>query len=289
MIVVTGATGKLGHHVVTQLLQELPASELAITARHPDKASALAALGVKVHQADYNSPGALVAALRGADKLLLISSSEVGQRLTQHQTVLRAAVEAGVGQLVYTSILRADSSSLGLAVEHLATERAIVASGLSYVFLRNGWYYENVTEHLAGALAQGGFLGSAGEGRVAAASRADYAAAAVAVLTGSGHDRATYELAGDEGYTMPGLAREVSRQVGKTLGYTDMPKEAYKGILLSVGVPEGMAELLADSDAGVARGELDDHGGALRRLIGRPTTTLAAAISEGLAAASATA
>lgn len=284
MILVTAATGKLGRLVVSGLLEKVPAKDLAIAVRDPNKAADLAARGVQVRQADYSKPETLGPALKGVDTVLLISSSEVGQRTRQHQAVVDAAKKAGVRLLAYTSVLHADTSGLALATEHKATEEAIRASGLPFVFLRNGWYTENYTENLAPALAHGAIIGSSGEGRVAAATRADYAAAAVAVLTSQGHENKVYELAGDTAFTATELAAEVSRQSGKSVLYKDLPQADYARALVGVGVPAPFAEILADSDAGAARGELNDSSGDLRRLIGRPTTPLAQSVAAAVKA-----
>jgi NAD(P)H dehydrogenase (quinone) len=283
MIVVTGATGKLGRLVVEGLLQRnVPAQQIVVAVRNPEKAADLTARGVKARRADYGRPETLPAALEGADKVLLVSSSEVGQRLAQHRAVVDAARKAGVRLLAYTSVLRAPTSRLALAAEHKGTEEAIRASGLPFVFLRNGWYIENYTENLGPALAHGALVGSAGQGRVAAAARADYAAAAVAVLTGAGHEGKAYELAGDAPFTMSELAAEVSRAAGRTIVYKDLPPEQYRAVLTGAGIPGPYADLLVDSDLGVARGELDDSTGDLRRLIGRPTTPLATAVAAAV-------
>jgi NAD(P)H dehydrogenase (quinone) len=284
MIAITGATGKLGRIVVDALLQKVLAKEVAVLVRNPSKAADLAARGVSVRRADYDDPATLEGALAGVDKLLLISSSEVGQRARQHQAVIDAAKKAGVSLIAYTSILHADTSSLALAAEHKATETAIRKSGVPHVFLRNGWYTENYSEHLEPALKQGALVGSAGDGRIAAATRADYAAAAVAVLTSPGHANRIYELAGDEPFTMAELAAEVSRQARKPVAYQDLPAEKYKDILVGAGLPTPYAEILVDADKGAARGGLDDSSGDLRRLIGRTTTPLAQAVKDGLSA-----
>lgn len=279
MILVTGATGKLGRLVIEKLLEKVPASQVVAAVRHPDKAADLAARGVQVRNADYSQPETLGPAFAGVEKVLLISSSEVGQRVAQHKAVVEAARKAGVRLLAYTSILHAERSRLALAAEHKATEEIIRASGLPYVFLRNGWYTENYTENLGSALAHGALVGSAGEGRIAAATRADYAAAAVAVLTGSGHENKVYELAGDNPFTMAELAAEVSRKAGRTIAYNNLPPEQYQRVLEGVGLPGPYAGVLADSDVGISRGELNDSSGDLRRLIGRPTTPLADAVA----------
>ncbi|WP_338681699.1 SDR family oxidoreductase [Janthinobacterium sp. TB1-E2] len=282
MIVITGATGNLGQHVIASLLKSVPAANIIAAVRNPAKAADLAARGVQVRQADYNDGASLDVAFKGASKVLLISSSEVGQRAQQHQNVIDAAKRAGVSLLAYTSVLRADTSPLGLAAEHVITEAAIRASGLPYSFLRNGWYLENHTEHLAPVLEHGVVLGAAQNGRFSSAARADYAAAAAAVLTAA-QPQAIYELAGDQGFTLAEYAAEVARQSGKAIVYKDLPQADFKAALVSVGVPEGFADLLADSDAGTAKGGLEDHGKQLSALIGRPTTSLLDAVKAALA------
>lgn len=283
MIVVTGATGKLGRHVVEQLLASgVAATDLAVTARDPSKAADLAARGVSVREADYTKPDTLPGALAGADKLLLISANEIGKRVEQHRAVLAAAKAAAVKLLVYTSLLRADRSSVSLAEEHKQTEEDIRASGLPYVILRNGWYLENYTENLAPALEHGALTGAAGDGLIAAAARADYAAAAVAALTQPGHEGKVYELAGDVPFTMAQLAQEVTRQSGREVAYKDMPKADYEAMLVGVGLPPPVAQMLASADAGIARGDLNDDSRTLSRLIGRPTTSLADAVAAAL-------
>jgi NAD(P)H dehydrogenase (quinone) len=282
MIVITGATGKLGQHVIASLLTSVPAANIIAAVRNPAKAAGLAARGVQVRQADYNDGASLDAAFKGATKILLISSSEVGQRAQQHQNVIDAAGRAGVALLAYTSVLRADTSPLGLAAEHVVTEAAIRASGLPYTFLRNGWYLENHTEHLAPVLDHGVVLGAAQNGRFSSAARLDYAAAAAAVLTAA-QPQAIYELAGDHGFTLAEYAAEVARQSGKAIVYQDLPQANFQAALVSVGVPEGFAALLADSDAGAAKGGLEGHGKQLSALIGRPTTSLLDAVKAALA------
>lgn len=283
MIVVTGANGQLGQLVIQSLLRSVPASQIVAAVRQPAKAAALSALGVQVREADYNRPDTLDTAFAGAEKVLLISSSEVGQRQPQHQNVIDAAVRAGVKLLAYTSLLRADTSPLGLAAEHLATERALKASGLPHVLLRNGWYTENYLASVPAALAHGALIGSAAEGRISTAARADYADAAAAVLTLPEQAGKVYELAGDTGFTLGELAAELSQATGKAIPYVNLPKAEYKGALLQAGLPEPIAELLADSDVGASQGALYETGGQLGRLIGRPTTAWAAQIRASLA------
>ncbi len=279
-IAVTGATGHLGRLVIAKLKEKLPASDIVALVRSPDKA---ADLGVNARQADYTRPDTLDAALKGVDTLLLISSNEVGQRAAQHRNVIAAARKAGVKRVIYTSLLRADTSPLSLAEEHRQTEADIKASGLGYTILRNGWYSENYTGSVKSAVADGAYIGSAGEGRISSAARADYAEAAVAVLTGAGQEGKVYELAGDNAYTLAELAAEISRQTGKDIPYKNMPEADYAAALVGFGLPRDLAAAIAGWDASAARGALFDDGRQLSALIGRPTTPISDSVKAALA------
>lgn len=283
MYVVTGATGQLGRLVIEKLLARLPAAHIVAAVRNPEKAADLAALGVQVRRADYSKPSTLDSAFEGAEKILLISSSEIGQRAAQHQAVIDAAKRANVKLLGYTSVLHADTSLLGLADEHRQTEAAIKQSGVPFVVLRNGWYTENYTAGLPSALEHGAVFGSAGAGRISSAARVDYADAAVAVLT-STQDQAgrVYELAGDDAYTLSDFAAELSKQSGQTVPYTDLPQADYQAALVQAGLPGFVADLLSDSDAAAAKGALFDDARQLSTLISRPTTPLALTIAQTL-------
>lgn len=276
---VTGATGQLGRLVVESLKSKVSAETIVALVRNPEKA---ADLGIEARTFDYTQAENLVASLKGIDKLLLISGNEVGQRLPQHLAVIDAAKQAGVKQLFYTSILHADSSPLGLATEHLATEVAIKESGLTYTILRNGWYTENYTGSAKGAVGAGAFIGNAGDGKIASAARVDYAEAVAVVLAEEGHEGKTYELAGDEAYTLTELAAEISKQSGKTIPYNNLTEAEYAGILKSFGLPDGLAEMLANSDTGASKGGLFDDSKVLSELIGRPTTSLAKVVADAL-------
>ena len=283
MIVITGASGQLGRLVIQSLLTKVPASRIVAAVRNPQKASDLAALGVQIRRADYTDSAFLDAAFQGAEKVLLISSSEVGQRLAQHRNAIDAARRAGVSLLAYTSLLHADTSPLGLAGEHVATEAWLAQSGVPFVLLRNGWYTENYLASIPPALQHGAFIGSAGEGRIASAARTDYAEAAAVVLTTPGQSGKVYELAGDEAYTLAEFSAELSRQSGKAIPYVDLPENDYKAALIGAGLPEPIAGLLADSDSGAAKGGLFDDTRQLGTLIGRPTTPLAVSMRAALA------
>ncbi|BCM91558.1 quinone oxidoreductase 2 [Abditibacteriota bacterium] len=284
MIVVTGATGQLGQLVIESLLEKIGAQQIVAAVRTPDKAKELAAHGIQIREADYSRPETLSSAFAGAEKVLLISSNDVGQRLAQHQAVVDAAVEAGVKLLAYTSILRADTSALELAIDHKQTEEYIRDSGLPFVFLRNGWYVENQTASLGAALEHGAIIGAAGDGRFAAASRKDYAEAAATVLTSEAQENKIYELGGDEPYTLSELAAEVSRQTSKPVIYHNLSKEEYAQALAGFGLPAPLAEILADADVKASQGGLDSASNELSALIGHPTTSLSDAVAEALAA-----
>ncbi|ROR18565.1 NAD(P)H dehydrogenase (quinone) [Comamonas sp. BIGb0124] len=279
-IAITGATGQLGRHVIGKLKQKTGADGIVALVRSLDKAQDL---GVEARVADYTQPATLEAALAGVDTLLLISGNEIGQRAVQHANVITAAGKAGVKHVVYTSVLHADRSPLSLAPEHLQTEADLKASGIAYTILRNGWYTENYTGSIKPALANGAFYGSAGEGRIASSARADYAEAAVVVLTTDGHAGKTYELAGDTAYTLAELAAEISKQTGKDVPYKDIPEADYAAALKAAGLPEGFAAALASWDVDASQGALFDEGRELSRLLGHPTTPLAESVKLALA------
>ncbi|MEX5409790.1 SDR family oxidoreductase [Atlantibacter hermannii] len=274
MIAVTGATSHLGRLVIEKLLATHNAQDLVAIVRNPAKAQALADKGVQVREADYGNPAALASALQGVEKLLLISSSEVGQRAVQHRNIIDAAKSAGVQLIAYTSLLRADSSPLALHVEHVATENALAQSGVPYVLLRNGWYSENYLASVPAALEHGAFIGSAGEGKIASATREDYAEAAAKVLSLDNQAGKVYELAGDSAWTLAELTEKISALTGKTVVYNNLSEADFAAALQGAGLPEGFARLLADSDVGASKGGLYDDGHQLSRLIGRPTTTI---------------
>lgn len=271
MIVVTGASGQLGRLVVERLKRKLSADQIVAAVRTPGKATDL---GVVVRKADYDQPDTLASAFEGADKVLLISGSEVGRRVSQHQAVVEAAQNAGVAHLAYTSAPKADTSPLILAPEHKATEEIIRGSGLTFTLLRNGWYHEVHEQTVRDAVDNGGFAGSAGEGRTASAARADYADAAVAVLTGHGHENKIYELAGDVAWTRSELAATISEAAGKPVTYTDLTPEQHQAALVGAGLPEATARFVVALDGNTRDGLLGGTSRHLRALIGRPSTPI---------------
>ncbi|MBR7793449.1 SDR family oxidoreductase [Undibacterium sp. FT147W] len=286
MIVVTGASGQLGRLVIEALLKKIPASEIVAAVRKPDSVNDLAERGVQVRQIDYSRPETLTGAFKKGEKLLLISSSEIGQRVSQHQAVIDAAKNAGVELIAYTSLLHADVSPLPLAAEHKETEQLLQASGVPFVVLRNSWYTENYLASVPVALQYGVLSGCAGEGRISSAARADYAEAAAVVLASDNQAGRIYELAGDESYSLQELAQEIALQSGKTVAYQNLPESAYKDALLGAGLPEPVATLLAESDVGASKGGLFDDSHQLSQLIGRPTTPLSVLLKAALASAS---
>jgi NAD(P)H dehydrogenase (quinone) len=281
-IVITGATGHLGRLVVESLLRRgVPAGQIIATGRRTEALADLAERGVVVRRADFDDETSLREGFAGAEKLLLVSGSEPGGRVKQHGNAIDAAKAAGVQFIAYTSIAHADTSTLLLAAEHRATEELLAAAGVPHALLRNAWYYENYTAQLPVYL-EHGIVGAAGAGKLSAATRADYAEAAAAVLTGDGHEGAVYELGG-ESFTMAELAEVVSAATGQTVTYTDLPLEQYTQVLVGAGLPEPVAAVFADGDRGAAAGELFVEGDDLEKLIGRTPTTLAAAVSAAAA------
>ncbi len=279
-IAITGASGQLGRLAIEELKKRVSSGEIIALARTPSK---VADLGVNTREADYQKPETLRSAFEGVDTLVLISSSDFDDRAGQHRNAINAAKEAGVARIIYTSILKGENSPMLLAQDHIATEAAIRESGISATILRNGWYTENYTASLGGALQAGAMIGSSGDGRVASATRADYAEAIAVVAADDSHAGKTYELAGDEAFTLAEMAAEVSRQSGKEIPFNNMPKEAYAEVLTSFGLPEGFSMILADADSHSAKGALLDESKTLSSLIGRPTTPMAKAVAAALA------
>lgn len=282
MIVITAASGQLGRLVIQELLKSVPAEQLVAAVRSPEKVADFANLGVQVRQIDYTQPDTLATAFTGAEKVLFISSSEVGSRVPQHANVITAAKEAGVKLVAYTSILHAANSPLDLAEEHKQTEALLKESGVPHVLLRNGWYTENYTMGIPTALQYGAMMGCAGDGKIASAPRADFAAAAAAVLLADDQAGKIYELAGDEAYTLSEFAAELSEQSGKQVSYQNMSEEAYAQALQNAGLPAPFAMTLAQSETGASQGGLFDDSKTLSNLIGRPTTPLRESIKTAL-------
>lgn len=280
-IALTGATGQLGRLVLSYLTEKTASENIVALVRSAAKAGDL---GVEVREADYEQPETLVTALTSVDTLLLISGNEIGKRAAQHKNVIEAAKQTGVTWIVYTSLLHADTSTISLAGEHLATEALLAESGIPYTLLRNGWYTENYTGSVAGAVAGGAYLGSAGDGKISSAARKDFAEAAAVVLTTEGHQGKTYELAGDQAYTLTELAAEISKQTGKDIPYKNLPEGEYAAILASFGIPEGFTHAIAGWDVSASKGDLFDGGHQLSSLIGHPTTPLAETVAAALAA-----
>ncbi len=283
MYAVTGATGQLGRLTIDALLRTVPADRIVAVVRTPAKAADLAARGVIVREGDYDRPETLTSAFAGVERLLLISSSEVGRRIAQHRAAIDAAAAAGVSLIAYTSVLHANDSTLGLATEHRATEALLRDGTVPFVLLRNGWYHENYLAGLAPAIEYGALLGSARDGRIASASRADYADAAAAALTAADPAGQVYELAGDDAFTLTELAATIAQAAGKPVAYRDLPEADYAAVLEGAGLPAPLASMIADSSARAADGALFDDGRDLSALIGRPTTPIAVSVREAVA------
>lgn len=283
-LLVTGASGQLGRLVVAKLLESVPGGQIITLVRDAAAAESFKAQGVEARLADYDQPQTLDAALAGADRVLLISSNVLGRRVAQHRNVIAAAKRVGVGLVIYTSVLHADRSPLGLAEDHRQTEAALAASGLPHVILRNGWYTENYTAAIAATLAHHALIGGAGEGQISSAARADYAAAAaIALTTNEDWNGRVFELAGDTAHTLSQLAAEIARRSGQAVAYANLAEGDHKAALIGAGLPEEVAGLISDSDAAASKGALFDDGRELSALIGRQTTPMADTVAAALA------
>ncbi|OIQ45344.1 MAG: NAD(P)-dependent oxidoreductase [Roseobacter sp. MedPE-SW] len=281
---VTGATGQLGQLVLSALSEKnIPTSDIAVLVRREVAAAELKSKGYDVRMGDYSDTDKLVSAFAGIERLLLISGSEVGQRLPQHLNVVTSAKAAGVKFIAYTSLLKARSSKIGLAPEHVGTEEAIAASGLDYTFLRNGWYAENYLMALPQILELGQHFGAAGDAKFAPATRADLADAAAVVLSSEGHEGKTYELAGDDSFTYADYVGTIAELSGKEITYVDMPEAAFKDALTGAGLPEPLAALLSNADAVSKDGWLFDDSKTLSGLIGHPTTPIKDVLKAAMA------
>ncbi|GAA3288953.1 NmrA family NAD(P)-binding protein [Dactylosporangium vinaceum] len=281
-IVVTAASGQLGRLTVEALLARgVPASDIVATSRDVTRIKDFADRGVAVRRADFAEPDSLPAAFEGADRLLLISTTTPSERVANHRRAIDAAVAAGASLVAYTSMLRADTSTTSLAPTHSATEEYL-RERLPSVMLRNGWYLENYTSQLPQVRQGGVVAGAAGHGRISAATRSDYADAAASVLTTDGHTGNVYELGGDEAFTLAELAAAISAATGERIEYAHLTADAFTQVLTDAGLPAELAHVLADADLAMSRDEMFTDSGDLRRLIGRPTTTLAEAITAAL-------
>lgn len=281
-IAVTGATGQLGQLVIEFLLKNTAAQNIVALVRTPSKALALTDQGVEVRHFDYDQPETLEPALHGIDKLLLISANEIGRRTPQHQAVIEAAKQADIPYIAYTSLLNADTSPLGLAQEHRETESLIKASGINYTFLRNNWYSENYLAGLAHTIETGTLFGAAQNGLISSAARADYAEAAAKVLTSSGHENKTYELAGSSSFSLADLAGYISVTSGKTVNYQNLSAEEYTQALIQAGLPTGLVEVIVDADVQTAKGAMFSDRKDLEQLLNHPTTPIQASVKAML-------
>jgi NAD(P)H dehydrogenase (quinone) len=272
MIAVTGATGKLGRLVIEGLLALVPADQIIAAVRDPGKATDFAARGVDVRRADYDEPDTLLSALDRADRLLLISTNDPIHTVAQHTAVIDAAKQVGVSLLAYTSVVLETNPPR-------STEPMIRASGLPFTLLRNSQYTGHYAPQIKQAIATGILAGSAGEGRTASATHADYAAAAVAVLTGEGHEDKVYELTGDVAWSFPELVDEVNKATGREIVYRNLSFEQHLDLVLAAGVPRLLAEVYVANHRAIAAGRFAATTPDLRDLIGRPTTTLTESVA----------
>ncbi|MCW8040489.1 MULTISPECIES: SDR family oxidoreductase [Acinetobacter] len=281
-IAITGATGQLGQLVIQALLKDVPASQIIALVRSEAKAASLKQQGVELRHFDYDAPETLAPALQGVDKLLLISANEIGRRTPQHKAVIEAAKQAGVPYIAYTSLLRADTSPLGLAQEHRETEALIQDSGLAYTFLRNNWYSDNYLATVQQIAESGVLYGASQDGKISSASREDYAEAAAKVLASAGHENKTYELAGSESFTKADLAQFIGQTAHKSITYQNLSADDLRQGLTQAGLPTHLIDVIVDADVQTAKGAMYSDSKDLEQLIGRKTTSIQDAIKAAL-------
>ncbi|WP_026565150.1 SDR family oxidoreductase [Bacillus sp. UNC41MFS5] len=279
-ILITGATGKLGTKVVETLLKTVPANQLAVSVRNPEKAEGLQACGVDVRQGDFDRPDTLEAAFSGIDRLLIISADGDNEtRIRQHTNAVEAAERAGVKFIAYTSLANAKESKNFLAPTHQATEEAIIKTGIPYSFLRNNWYLENESSSIQGVLAGAPWVTSAGTGKVGWALQQDYAEAAAVVLTGNGHENTIYELSGKL-LTQEEMASAVGTVVGKEVPVHQVDDSTYADIMKGAGVPDFLLPFLVDIQKGIREGTLAVESNDLEKLLGRPATPISVGLTQ---------
>jgi len=283
-LLLTASNGQLGRLVVDALLAKgVPPTDLVATARNTDKIADFAARGIRTAVLDYDQPDTVGAALEGVDRVLLISGSTVGARVQGHRNVIDAARAAGVERLVYTSAPKVSTVDHPLAADHRATEEAIAASGVPAVILRNNWYTENYLANVARAAETGTISGSAGDGRVASATRGDFAEAAAAVLLGDDFTGETLELTGDVAWDFDELADAAAEVVGRPVAYERLTTEEHVAALTAAGLDAGTAAFVAGLDGAIREGVLGDATPTLAAILGRPTTPLVAGLRDALA------
>ncbi|TFE23485.1 SDR family oxidoreductase [Cohnella luojiensis] len=279
-ILVTGATGKLGTKVVETLLKSVPASQLAVSVRNPEKAEGLQARGVEVRHGDFDRPETLDSAFAGIDRLLIISADGDNEtRIRQHTNAVAAAQRAQVGFIAYTSAVNASESKLFLALVHRVTEEAIIKTGIPYSFLRNNWYLENEIGNIKGVLAGAPWVTSAGKGKAGWAFQQDYAEAAAAVLAGDGHENTIYELSGKL-MTQVELVSVIGTVLGKEVPVQQVDDAKYAEIMKGAGVPDFVIPILVGIQQGIREGTLEIESNDLEKLLGRPVTPISEALTQ---------
>ncbi|WP_462413659.1 SDR family oxidoreductase [Neobacillus sp. Marseille-QA0830] len=279
-ILVTGATGKLGSKVVETLLKSIPASDLAVSVRNPEKAEGLRARGVEVRKGDFDRPETLDTAFAGIDSLLIISADGDNEtRIRQHTDAVKAAERAGVKFIAYTSLANATESKNLMAPPHVATEAAIKKTGIPYSFLRNNWYLENEIGSIQGAIAGAPWVTSAVEGKVGWALQQDYADAAAAVLVGNGHENTVYELSGPL-LTQEELASALGSVLGKEIPVQQVSDEQYAEIMKGLGVPDFAIPIVVGIQESIRNGSLDVESNDFEKVLGRPVTPINEAMAQ---------
>ncbi|TGN02330.1 SDR family oxidoreductase [Leptospira dzoumogneensis] len=266
-VLVTGASGHLGKIVLEELLKR-GQKKIIATTRKPESLEDFAKRGVIVRKASFDDPASLTSAFQGADRILIISTDDIGNRLEGHSNAVDAAVKVGAKRVLYTSLTKANEVPVTFAFEHEGTEEKIKQSGLAYTILRNNLYSDYLIPKLQHSIASGSLYGSGGEGSCAYISRTDCAKAAAAALLSSGSGNQILEISGPKAWTYPELAKFISELTGVSVSYVDLPAEELSKALVGAGVPKPMADALASFDVSIREGYLKDVNTLVKDLIG---------------------
>jgi len=272
---ITGASGQLGRRVVELLAAHVEPSRVLALTRSPEKLADLAARGVEVAFGDFAKPEELAQTLAGVDRLLIISTDDInGNRAALHANALKAAAEAGVSDIAYTSATAPHASSLGFIREHGVTEDLIRESGIPYTFLRNSFYADMLLDTAPQWGSTGEIHGVAAEGNINRVTREDCARAAVAVLTTEGHRNAIYDITGPGAMNGYELAEAVSAAAGSPVRYVSISADTMRQYLIGAGFPDPIAGLFVEIDQAIAAGEFDISSTAVRDLTGQEPTSV---------------
>jgi NAD(P)H dehydrogenase (quinone) len=279
MILITGATGNFGKATIDFLLKKnIPAGNIAALVRDTSKAEDLKNRGINIRVGDYDNYAGLVDAFNGIDKLLMISSNDLVKRGKQHENVVKAAKEAGVIHIIFTSFERNNETETSpifmLATTYIETEKLIKSSGITYTIMRNSLYAEVLPMFMGEKVLETGIFLPAGDGKTAFTTRLNMAEAAANILTSDGHNNKEYVIANESNYSFNDVTSLLSEISGKQINYISPEKEVFKDSLSKAGVPMELVTMVAAFCEAIKQGEFSNTGNDLGKLLGRKPTTL---------------